>query len=315
MPGPPVDAGKTKHCAWFVDWDNIHVELGKKLQHMVPAPDVGDLVLKILKQVRANLETDSDVRLLIGRAYGTWEGLTEIPDSLALMSFKPEYVLTHPRYNSADLELSLDAQEVLIRRPDIDHYVIAGGDRDYIPLVRRLLESGKTVSIIALESGMSGDLRATVGESNFVPVDPVALEILGLDSFPVKSEHDAILEGTEPAQPTRTKTSTPGLGLTEEEELSLRLILEAMISEGKWEIPIVPFYKNHMNDAFATLTAEQRKAIISSLNKKGLISLEVKPGPFGGATSSTGTYYLSMAVNQYDIRIQDLARHLGAGER
>jgi NYN domain-containing protein len=315
MAGHLTGVGRAKNCAWFIDWDNIHIELGKKLQHMLPVPDIGDLVLKILKKVRARLETESDARLLIGRAYGTWEGLTEIPDSLALMSFKPEYVLTHPRYNSADLELSLDAQEVLIRRPDIEHYVIAGGDRDYIPLVRRVLESGRSVSIIALESGMSGDLREIVGESNFISVDPVVLEILSLESFPVKSEHETILEGVVPTPIVAINAPAIDMGLTQDELLALKLIVTSMTSQGQWEIPIVPFYKDYMNDAFATHTDEQRKAIVSSLNKKGLIDLKVKPGPYGGITSSTGTYYLSLSVNQYDTRIQDLARRSLTAEK
>src|SRR2546425_6594301 len=162
----------------FVDYDNVAIAIENRAKLAGIPVAVADAVVKILSNVKENLETPvksaawgGPMRFLLGRAYGTWTTVTDAPSALALMSIQPAYVLTKPGKSSADLELSLEALETLLLRDDVDHFVIIGGDRDYIPVVRRIRERGKGVTVAALESAMSGDLRAIVGKGGFVPLD------------------------------------------------------------------------------------------------------------------------------------------------
>jgi hypothetical protein len=319
----------TRLVACFVDFDNVLIELGKKLRGLDKPIDLGSLVVELLQLVKAKIESDGSQRIVFGRAYGTWEAAPGAANSLALMSFQPIFVLSHPRKSSADLELSLDALGVLLSRPDITEFLIVGGDRDYIPVVRRILELGRFVTIVSLQTGMSGDLKAVVGDSAFLPLEPVALERLGIDEFPPVSEHIEILTPVEPfpqeegpsflvppptgppapvkvttlPEPAPTPPEATGtivrvaIALEERESKTLDLIVKALAEKEGWEMPIVSFYRYHMNDAFPTLSDVERKTIVNNLKDKGLVDLQVKEGPYGGFTSSMGTHYLALSVN------------------
>lgn len=67
------------------------------------------------------------------------------------------------RKNAADIEMSLDAQEMSATRPDITTFVLVCGDRDFIPIVKRLQQKGKQVHIIGLRASTSRDLQNFVG--------------------------------------------------------------------------------------------------------------------------------------------------------
>lgn len=326
----------TRFVACFVDFDNVLIELGKKLRGLDKPIDVGSLVVELLQRVKAHVESDGTQRIVFGRAYGTWEDAPGAANSLALMSFQPVFVLSHPRKNSADLELSLDAQGVLLSRPDITSFLIVGGDRDYIPVVRRILEHGRLVTVVSLQTGMSGDLKSVVGEKSFMPLEPVALERLGIAEFPPVPAFVELLTPVErpapegelapvaPAQapptpesitappelaPTLPESTMPKargtVALDELESKALDIIVKALAERKGWEIPIVSFYRYHMNDAFPTLSDSERKAIVNNLKEKGLVDLQVKVGPYGGFTSSTGTHYLALSVNPEDEFVRE----------
>ena len=46
--------------------------------------------------------------------------------------------------NHADMQITVDAIELVYTQPDIDTFLIASMDRDFIPLVKRLRSHGKT---------------------------------------------------------------------------------------------------------------------------------------------------------------------------
>ncbi len=158
--------------ALFVDFENILYEVAKRDELVgtenldgAPSAEASDLTLQLLTRLVARFERGDEHNILVRRAYADWEalGATGNQTALQLMSIKPEPVLAKPGKNSADLELSLDAQEVLLTRTDIGGIIIVSGDRDYIPIVRRLKERGKQVYVVGMGQASSGDLRASVG--------------------------------------------------------------------------------------------------------------------------------------------------------
>ncbi len=79
------------------------------------------------------------------------------------------------RKNAADIEMSLDALELSRERVDIQAFVLVCGDRDFIPVVKRLQQKGSVVHIIGLRVTTSRDLQ------NFVAGKYTAIEdLLGI---------------------------------------------------------------------------------------------------------------------------------------
>lgn len=60
--------------------------------------------------------------------------------------------------NAADIALAIDATELIIKNPTIDHIVLVSGDGGYISLVNKLKEYGKHITIISLEENLNKSL-------------------------------------------------------------------------------------------------------------------------------------------------------------
>jgi uncharacterized LabA/DUF88 family protein len=105
------------------------------------------------------------------------------------------------RKNAADIEMSLDAQEMATTRSDITGFVLVCGDRDFIPIVKRLQQKGKEVHIIGLRASTSRDLQNFVG-SNYTPVE----ELLGI--IPAKPQGQT---AAAPTRPQDAVISTDGV--------------------------------------------------------------------------------------------------------
>jgi len=60
--------------------------------------------------------------------------------------------------NAADIALSIDAIELIIKNPAIDHIVLVSGDGGYISLVNKLKEYGKFISIVSLDQNLNNSL-------------------------------------------------------------------------------------------------------------------------------------------------------------
>jgi len=60
--------------------------------------------------------------------------------------------------NAADIALSIDAIELIIKNPAIDHIVLVSGDGGYISLVNKLKEYGKFISIVSFDQRLNNSL-------------------------------------------------------------------------------------------------------------------------------------------------------------
>jgi hypothetical protein len=84
--------------------------------------------------------------ILIKRAYGDWfaDNLRHWKDFLAQYEIEPIHSLPTPLSgkNATDIRLVIDAMD-LLHNPDIQGFCIISGDRDFVPLVRRLKQSSK----------------------------------------------------------------------------------------------------------------------------------------------------------------------------
>ncbi|MBI4344116.1 MAG: NYN domain-containing protein [Euryarchaeota archaeon] len=261
------------NCAVFVDFENIYLAVKGYLEGR-PQGSPADVTMALLSRLKRKIEEEMGMNFIMGRAYGNWEysETQEALNSLAMMSFDPQYGINKAGKNSADLELSLAVQEVLLTRGDINHFFIVGGDRDYIPIVRRIRERAKGVTVVCLEGSASGDLRNIVGRGHFLPAETLIGDLLGRDAPAETPPSEVEGDGAIDAKAYITDANM---------ELCLRLIEEATRKYRTEEVWLVPFLKNRLNEAFLTLTNEERKEILNSLHGMEAIKIEKRPGTTG----------------------------------
>jgi uncharacterized LabA/DUF88 family protein len=155
------------------------------------------------------------------------------------------------RKNAADIEMSLDAQEMSASRPDITTFVLVCGDRDFIPIVKRLQQKGKEVHIIGLRASTSRDLQNFVG-SNYTAVE----ELLGII----------------PAKPQAQVASAQRQGGISVEEICIKL---ASVENRLAFVSVSHLLKNMMEgDDFSEKSAAFNLAV-----ERGLVEVYKIPNP------------------------------------
>ncbi len=170
-------------AALFLDYENIHIGMESTFGAI---PDV-HILIEAIKQGFTDCGT-----IIIGKAYGDWERFVGVPAELQREQIEPVYIGAKRRYgrdsgfrhgvakNAADIQLALDAQELVYSRPNIGTFILISGDYDFVPLVIRLHRHSKRVCLSGIQSDTSRDLRQLV-DKDFLSID----ELLGLKSVGV----------------------------------------------------------------------------------------------------------------------------------
>ncbi len=268
-----------RKCAMFVDFENAYVGY---VDFYGNGDKALDNLLDTLKRIIKKHGGESQ-SLLIKRAYADWEKLHEKSDSdfqrpLAFLGIKPSYVMSSYRKNSTDIVLSMAAQEVLLTKEDFTDFIIIGGDRDYMPIVAILKENGKAVTVYGSKESTAGDLIEIVGEANFFYLQDML-------SQPGEVADDAGPEAQNVPDVPQNNAKGRQRGASRRRSLlpehlteanfrkTVRLIQDAEESYSSKEIWLGHFYRKHMNEAFANLSDEQRKEIITRLEHDGILTV------------------------------------------
>src|SRR5438105_1594601 len=125
------------NIAVFVDYDNIELGLRSTLQRQF---DVA-LPLNALKE-RGDLVAKF--------AYANWGRQDGATRQMAESAVQMVQRIPSPRgdKNGADINLALDALEMAFTHTHVNAFAIVSGDSDFIPLVNKLKEYGKTVFVV-----------------------------------------------------------------------------------------------------------------------------------------------------------------------
>src|ERR1700728_3163698 len=125
------------NIAVFVDYDNIEIGVKSTLRRgfdvslpLDALKERGDLVAKF--------------------AYANWGRQEGAARSMAENAVQMVQRLPSPRgdKNGGDINLALDALEMAFTHPHVNAFAIVSGDSDFIPLVNKLKEYGKTVFVV-----------------------------------------------------------------------------------------------------------------------------------------------------------------------
>ena len=125
------------NIAVFVDYDNIEIGVKSTLRREF---DVS-LALDALKE-RGDIVAKF--------AYANWGRQEGAARSMAENAVQMVQRLPSPRgdKNGGDINLALDALEMAFTHPHVNAFAIISGDSDFIPLVNKLKEYGKTVFVV-----------------------------------------------------------------------------------------------------------------------------------------------------------------------
>lgn len=244
--------GPVRYSGVFVDFENLYYTV-LDLHDGDPERALAD-AMDILTALRSRLREEFGCEMAIGRSYGDFDRLEgDAQGHLQLLGFEPRFMLATPHKGSSDLLLSIDAIEMLLTRPQLDTFVIVGGDRDYLPIVRRIREHMKRVLLVGFRRGTSGDLRQVVGEENFLPAEALLTS-----------------RGARPRRPEPPGELGPD---PVDEERCLRLVMKADRQYRGRGIWMTPFLRE-LNDRFPYLDNRGRKRLLERLQERGAIRIE-----------------------------------------
>lgn len=151
--------------AVFIDFENVYVSVRDKLDANPNFESIMD-------------RCEDFGRVVIARAYADWYRYPRVTSALYANGIEPMYVPTYyydremgrtgrAIKNSVDMNLCIDAMKTLFTHPNIAKFVLATGDRDFIPLVNSIRQQGKEVIIIGVGGAASAHLAQSADEFIF----------------------------------------------------------------------------------------------------------------------------------------------------
>ena len=176
------------NIAVFVDYDNIEIGLKSTLRREF---DVS-LALDALKE-RGDIVAKF--------AYANWGRQDGATRQMAESAVQMVQRIPSPRgdKNGADINLALDALEMAFTHTHVNAFAIVSGDSDFIPLVNKLKEYGKTVFVVGGKAFTSTILQQNCHEF-------ISFESLLSDAPQTAQVH---VFRSDPAIPTRRDRGPP----------------------------------------------------------------------------------------------------------
>lgn len=168
-----------QNIAVFVDYDNIEIGLKSTLRRefdvsipLEALKERGDIVAKF--------------------AYANWGRQESAARQMAENAVQMVQRLPSPRgdKNGGDINLALDALEMAFTHRHVNAFAIISGDSDFIPLVNKLKEYGKTVFVVGGKAFTSTILQQNCHEfisyESLLPdkPEPVRTEAAAIESLP-----------------------------------------------------------------------------------------------------------------------------------
>lgn len=262
------------YSAIFVDIENIYYYLKNG---GVSEPDA--IVYELIRRTRTWLYEQRREPSLVLIGYADFDQVDISLGDLYLMGVEPRTVVSTEYKNAADMRLCIDALEILYTRPDIQTFVLVGGDRDYIPLVQHLQRQGRTVLIVTFRGNLSGDLLNLVGENYFVDASTILDEEMARYIENVLANMSSKRPVVPPSllPPAPKGSFNPSEPITDEDT---RRCLQILVNEygiHYAEVWLTPFLRR-LNEAFPLLANHERRALIANLVSAGAIRVERREG-------------------------------------
>ncbi len=187
------------NIAVFVDYDNIEIGLKSTLRREF---DVS-LALDALKE-RGDIVAKF--------AYANWGRQDGATRQMAENAVQMVQRIPSPRgdKNGADINLALDALEMAFTHTHVNAFAIVSGDSDFIPLVNKLKEYGKTVFVVGGKAFTSTILQQNCHE--FISFESLMADTPERSSAPVVLSVGGLQEVRQPRTQRPDRSDRPERG-------------------------------------------------------------------------------------------------------
>ena len=153
---------RRKDVAVYLDFENLYVSL-KTTAKMEPN---FELLMERCREFG---------RIIRCRAYADWSEFARMFTSQMFANgIEPVYVPTRKVYdssargparkNSVDIHITIDIVKSLFLHEHVDTMILISGDRDYVPLINQIRQTGKDVYAIGVAGCTSSELSIAVDE-------------------------------------------------------------------------------------------------------------------------------------------------------
>ncbi len=250
-----------KLAAVLIDYDNIYVTLVN--QYGYSRSKARAKTVRIIGNLLSHMEETIGLSPIIRQAFADWSAYPDTLNELSIMGFRVMHVKGVAGKNSADIELSLSLQKVMLTRSDMDVLVVVAGDRDYLPIAQRVQERAKRIVFYSFERSFSGDIKELVGKENYFYVDP--------------ETNDVLRKGVKKRSSVKSPTK-PSPKLDNAQKSAMRAALEADREYGPkfGSVKLSGFLVDRLAKALPEKSHLERKDVFSSLVDHGLIKLNTE---------------------------------------
>lgn len=206
--------------------------------------------------------------MVVERSYADWEQIPVTAQrQLQIAGVLPRFTDSRRDKNTADIELSLDVLQHVLTRGDVGHVGIVGGHRDYLPVLRRLKEHARRITVCSLRDCLAGDVREFLG--NYPEAEVIELDgLVDLKSFPAEPP-------SRPTPPTATSVPRQPSDLHEWHERYLKAMMRFMQAKGFKEIHLGPFLRWLEQDgAFNLVSVSEQRKVLNELVASSAVEIE-----------------------------------------
>lgn len=263
----PQPAQSASRAAVLIDYQNLYYYLKNRMEgHQSP----GDHILDMLDALRERLSADG-YPVAVGHAYADFSGLDEhsrhVQRALYLIGINPCFVPSTMHRNTTDLQLCIDALDLVKQRKDVRTVVLVSGDRDYVPLVQALQRRGRNVVMVSFREHLSARLFDNIEAGRFMDAE----DLLTDDARDLLQE-DHHANG----QPDETTTFAEVAELPFDIDIEALRVIEEYFGQYD-EVYLTPLLRK-LSEELGDIEDHDPKSLIGDLEDCGACRLERRKG-------------------------------------
>ena len=255
--------------ALFVDFENVYYSLLNP-PFRLKSEAALSMTMDVLSTLRQDLR-EQGYALLVERSYADWERMPFTTQrQLQILGILPRFADSRMDKNTADIELSLDVMQHVLTRPELVNVILVGGDRDYLPILRRLKEQHRGIIICTLKHTLSGDIREFA--EHYAQAQIIELDKLVDVPEPAPRRY---YEEDDDEEEMDWDEFNDNLQVGEWHERYLSSMLRFMTENNYKEIHLGPFFRwLQETRVFELVSVPQQRKVFEQLKRIGAVLIE-----------------------------------------
>lgn len=187
------DGRRESRAAIFIDYENIFRTLDDSVHGGTKSDE---LIGEMIDALQRSLLEERDTRTVVSRAYADFAALpgssSRIQKSLYARGVEPLFVPRDSDVQTVELQLCVDAMDLLHHRSDITMFVLLTGRRTYLPIIQVFKRYGRRVLVVGMEDPRIVDDAPHLDVETFFPARDL-LSTTSRRAFAAVGAHDSDL--------------------------------------------------------------------------------------------------------------------------